>query len=256
VDIKDFIRFPEIELRTRVAERSVPKDFGTDLFYNPITMPIPQTIIRFPEIELRTRDAHKLRGYFGNLFREKSELLHNHLEGGEFKYDYPKVQYKVIQSTPTLVGIADGAGLLTELFLKIRELNIDGKIYPVHQKNIEAQQVDPGATVAPNTYRFETLWMGLNQKNHTKYSEANALEREKLLERILVGNCLSFFKSLDIFVDTKLEARGSFNEKSTRFKNNRMIAFDGMFEMNADLPDFIGLGKQVSRGFGTIQQMK
>lgn len=73
-------------------------------------MPIAQTVIRFPEIELRTRDAHKLRGYFGNLFREKSALLHNHMEGGEFKYGYPKVQYKVIDSTPTLVGIADGAG--------------------------------------------------------------------------------------------------------------------------------------------------
>ena len=30
-------------------------------------MTLPQTIIRFPEIQLRTRDAHKIRGYFGNL---------------------------------------------------------------------------------------------------------------------------------------------------------------------------------------------
>lgn len=219
-------------------------------------MPTPQTIIRFPEIELRTRDAHKLRGYFGNLFREKSELLHNHMGNGEFRYEYPKVQYKVIESIPTLVGIAEGAGLLTELFLKIRELNINGKIYPVHQKNIETRQGEPGASVAPRTYRFETLWMGLNQKNHPKYSEANPLEQEKLLERILVGNCLSFFKSLDIFVETKLEAKGHFKEKSTRFKNNRMIAFEGMFEINAELPDHIGLGKQVSRGFGTIRKIK
>lgn len=116
--------------------------------------------------------------------------------------------------------------------------------------------MEPGAAVAPKTYLFETLWMGLNQKNHTRYSEANPLEKEKLLERILVGNCLSFLKSLDIFVDTKLKARGSFKEKSTRFKNNRMIGFEGMFEINAHLPDFIGLGKQVSRGFGTVRQMK
>jgi len=217
-------------------------------------MPIPQTIIRFPEIKLRTRDAHKLRGYFGNLFREESELLHNHMGNGEFRYRYPQVQYKVIEGTPILVGIADGASLLTELFLKIRELNIDGEIYPVHQKNIEARQVEPGAAVAPKTYRFETLWMGLNQKNHAVYNEANPLEREKLLERILVGNCLSLFKSLDIFVETTLQARGRFNEKSTRFKNNHMIAFEGMFEINADLPDYIGLGKQVSRGFGTIKR--
>lgn len=216
-------------------------------------MPTSQTIIRFPEIKLQTRDAHKLRGYFGNLFKEKSELLHNHMGNGEFRYAYPQVQYKVIDGTPTLVGISEGADLLTELFLKIRELKIGRITYPVYQKNIEAKQIEPGAAVAPKTYRFETLWMALNQKNHERYTEANVLEQEKLLEKILVGNCLSFFKSLDIFVETQLQARGSFTEKSTKFKNNRMIAFEGMFEINAELPDYIGLGKQVSRGFGTIR---
>ena len=218
-------------------------------------MPIPQTIIRFPEIELRTRDAHKLRGYFGNLFLEKSELLHNHMGNGKFRYQYPKVQYKVIESTPTLVGIAEGAVLLTELFLKIRELNIDGKIYPVLQKNMEARRVEPGTVVAPITYRFETLWMGLNQKNHPVYDNAKPHEKKNLLEKILVGNCLSFFKSLDIFADTRLSSKVNFTEKSTQFKNNTMTAFEGIFELNAELPDYIGLGKQVSRGFGTIRKV-
>lgn len=218
-------------------------------------MPIPQTIIRFPEIKLRTRDAHKLRGYFGNLFKEKSVLLHNHMGNGEFRYAYPQVQYKVINQTPTLVGINEGAELLTNLFLKINELKIGGSVYPVHQKNIEARQIEPGASVAPKTYRFETLWMALNQKNHERYAGANSLEREKLLEKILVGNCLSFFKAIDLFVEVQLKARVSLNEKETRFKNNRMIAFEGMFEINAKLPDWVGLGKQVSRGFGTIKKI-
>jgi hypothetical protein len=218
-------------------------------------MPTTQTIIRFPEIQLQTRDAHKLRGYFGNLFREKSELLHNHMGNVDLRYEYPQVQYKVIDQTPVLVGIKDGAELLTELFLKIKELKIDGTVYPVRQKNIEAKQIEPGAAVDPKTYRFETLWMGLNQKNHERYIDINPLEQGKLLERILVGNCLSFFKSLDIFIETELQARGRFTEKSTKFKNNRMIAFKGMFEINADLPDYIGLGKQVSRGFGTIRSV-
>ncbi len=218
-------------------------------------MPISQTIIRFPEIDLHTRDAHKLRGYFGNFFREKSELLHNHMGNGEFRYRYPQVQYKVIEGTPTLVGISEGAALLTELFLRIREIDIDGVKYQVHQKNIEARQVEPEASVAPNTYRFETLWMALNQHNHPRYVEANRLEQEKLLEKILVGNCLSFLKEMGVFVETRLQARASLQEKKTRFKNNSMIAFEGMFEINANLPDWIGLGKQVSRGFGTIRRV-
>src|SRR4051812_35346852 len=89
---------------------------------------IHQTIIRFPEIQLATRDAHKLRGYFGDLFREHSPLLHNHLETGEAAYRYPLVQYKVLDSVPTLVGLQEGADLLIQLFLKIKELQVGERI--------------------------------------------------------------------------------------------------------------------------------
>ena len=34
-----------------------------------------------------------------------------------------------------------------------------------------------------------------------------------------------------------------------------MIAFSGRFTANVLLPDFIGLGKSVSRGFGAIQKI-
>ncbi|MEX0607956.1 MAG: CRISPR-associated endonuclease Cas6 [Balneolaceae bacterium] len=219
-------------------------------------MNLPQTIIRFPEIELRTRDAHKMRGYFGNLFKEKSELLHNHLGNGEFRYAYPQVQYKVIEGTPMLVGLKDGAQLLNELFLKIRELNIDGKTIPVHQKNIEGKHITIGETIAPHQYRFETLWMAVNQKNHQRYEKTDSSEkRRELLERILTGNILSFFKSMDHFVEHRIQVQGIFTEKKTQFKNQTMLAFEGGFSVNVALPDFVGLGKQVSRGFGTIKQV-
>lgn len=217
-------------------------------------MHIPQTLIRFPEIKLQTRDAHKLRGYFGNLFKEKSELLHNHLEEGELRYAYPQVQYKVIGSMPVLVGVLDGARLLNELFLKIRELNIDGRVYPVLQKNIESGNAEIGVNETLNRYRFETWWMALNQQNFTKYAQMSPMDAKNLLERTLVGNCLSFFKNMNLFIEERITVNGVFFEKSTRFKNNRMIVFSGEFETNAVLPDFVGLGKQVARGFGTIKR--
>lgn len=218
-------------------------------------MQLNQTIIRFPEIDLRTRDGHKLRGYFGNLFKERSALLHNHMGNGEFRYDYPQVQYKVINQTPVLLGIKDGAELLTDLFLKIKELNIGGEIYQVRQKNIEGKQIDVGITDTSRSYKFETLWMALNQKNHDKYKISDDLERQHQLERILIGNMLSFFKTADHFIEEQIQVKGTFKEKVTRFKNNRMLAFEGIFTTNVVLPEFIGLGKAVSRGFGTIRKV-
>lgn len=218
-------------------------------------MNLSQTIIRFPEIKLRTRDAHKLRGYFGNLFKEKSELLHNHMGNGEFRYAYPQVQYKVIDRVPTLVGVKDGAQLLPELFLKIRELKIGDKTIPVHQKNIEAASVQIGIAEEVQQYEFQTLWMCLNQKNHQQYVKSTLTEKQQLLKRILTGNMLSFYKGMEHFVEERIDVSVEFREKSTRFKNTTMLAFQGSFNANVRLPDYVGLGKQVARGFGTIKKI-
>lgn len=218
-------------------------------------MDIHIVTIKFPEILLKTRDAHKLRGYFGRIFEEHSPLLHNHYETGELRYSYPLVQYKVINKVPTLVALQDGAQLLAALFLKIRELNIDNTIYPVLSKNIKSETAYTGILSELKEYRFQTLWMGLNQGNHRQYiNEDEPDKKKRMLNRILIGNILSFFKGMGIRLspDEKLMTTTKLEEKSTKFKDKDMLAFSGSFVVNADLPEGIGLGKGVSRGFGTI----
>lgn len=219
------------------------------------TKPLQITRIKFPEIQLQTRDAHKLRGYFGNLFKEHSLLLHNHYESGELRYRYPLVQYKVIDKVPMLMGIEEGAELLPQLFLKIKELNIDGKVYPVNAKNIEAAKEEVGYSGELNEYRFETLWMALNQKNYQAYIRLESeTEKEKLLNRLIMGNILGFYSNikLQLAPEERLFAKVDVQEKSTKFKGKEMLAFSGSFMVNAFLPDYIGLGKSVARGFGTL----
>lgn len=225
---------------------------------NPTTIHLPITRIKFPEIKLHTRDAHKLRGYFGNLFKEHSPILHNHYQDGRFRYRYPEVQYKVIHGVPTLVGVKEGAGLLPQLFLKIKELDIDGQAYPVQAKNIVHENVAIGFSDRLIAYQFSTLWMALNQTNYPQYKGAGALERRNMLDHILVGHILGFFRNagLELQKHERLMAKTEVIEKATNFKDTRMIAFHGNFITNALLPDEIGLGKAVSRGFGTIFQKK
>lgn len=214
--------------------------------------------IQFPEISLNTRDAHKLRGFFGTLFKEHSPLLHNHYETGELRYQYPQVQYKVLNRVPTLVAINDGAQLLTQLFLKIRELKIDGQEYMVLSKNIKNELAVAGYSEDLHEYTFQTLWMGLNQNNYLKYRSEDTIEgKSKILNRIITGNVLSFFKGVGIFLEPgqRLMAKCKMQEKSTRFKDKDMMAFSGNFIINAIIPPGIGLGKAVSRGFGTIVKM-
>lgn len=211
--------------------------------------------IKFPEIKLQTRDAHKLRGYFGNIFKEHSPILHNHYEDGRFRYKYPSIQYKVIQNIPMLVGIGEGAELLPKLFLKIKELDISGKKYPISSKNIELKNEETGYSNQLYEYSFATLWMALNQKNYPKYQNLKgSAEKEAMLNTILTGHILSFFRNMGIELtyNERLMAKVDLQEKSTLFKENKMVAFTGSFIVNASLPSEIGLGKSVSRGFGTI----
>jgi len=42
-------------------------------------------------------------------------------------------------------------------------------------------------------------------------------------------------------------------EKETKFKDKSMIAFQADFVSNAVLPSFVGIGKSVARGFGTLE---
>ena len=213
------------------------------------------TTITFPEIQLQTRDAHKLRGYFGNLFREHSPLLHNHLESGQSQYRYPLVQYKVTGHTPMLLGINEGGELLTSLFLKVQELQLDGRTYPVLSKNIRNQRWAIGLDSDLHHYRYETLWMGLNQDNHQRYVQTESeQERQEQLKRIAISNILAFYKSFNLLLpkEQRILLSLQVQEKSTRFKDQRMLAFSGGFTTNALLPDFAGLGKSVSRGFGTV----
>jgi len=219
--------------------------------------PISTTLIQFPEIKLPTSAAQQLRGYFGNLFKEQSPLLHNHYEDGKSIYRYPLVQYKVIDKVPTLLGINEGAALLVQLFLKIKEIDISGKKYLIQSKNIEALT----SPLEVNTetlfeYQFKTLWLGLNQENHKIYKNLqDDKEKQKLLEKILTANLISLYKGLGYTVKDKIMVKSQLLEKSTKFKGEEMLAFSGQFICNMQIPKLLGIGKAVSRGYGAVIQV-
>ncbi len=167
-------------------------------------MELQTTIINFPELELKTRDGHKLRGFFGNLFKEHSELLHNHYADGSDRYKYPLVQFKVFDKQPYLLGLAEGADLLTDLFLKINHIIIEDKKFEITSKNITNKVVNISDFSELKEYKFKTLWLALNQKNYKSYiSLEDENEKKIFLNRLLRNNILSFYKGIGLFIEDK-----------------------------------------------------
>ena len=83
-------------------------------------------------------------------------------------------------------------------------------------------------------------------------------EKGDKASKILIGNILSMSKSFDYVVSGQLSAQLSL--KRTRHKVSlngiRMEGFIGTFSVNFEIPDYWGIGKSVSRGFGTVKKIK
>lgn len=198
--------------------------------------------------KFENRDAEKLRGYFGRLFQENI-LFHNHKDDYNFNYDFSFIQYKVKNGEFLIVGIDKGGDILLEKIEDIREIVIeDRKIEITPEINISFPQlrVDDEKKYR---YRFETIWLALNDKNFLRYKVG-----EFDLNKQLANNILEFFKMCRIRVEKRVEVVGEFQELKLRQKDTTILGFVGEFVTNAYLPDDISLGKRKSIGMGRIKR--
>ena len=200
-------------------------------------------------------DASKLRGYIGNKFPDEV-LLHHHI-GKETLYTYPRVQYKIIEGTPIIVGIMEGASVVKKIMDDIEELILEKKRYEVKSIQINQLKEEFGKSREDIEYKFLTPWIALNQKNYEKYRKIEGWkERKKLLYGILIGNILSMCKGLGYTVIGKIHAHSFLQPCMIKYKAIPHTGFTGEFKINFILPDLIGIGKGVSQGFGTIKKME
>ena len=217
-----------------------------------------QTTLRFPELRLPPHEGHRLRGYFGTAFREHSPLLHNHLEDGSLRNGYPLTQYKMIDRVPTILGFNEAADVLIRIFADIAEIRIADQVLDARAKELTHDTIAP--TFLPDTlvrYRLDAPYRGVSQEQYQQWKELDADEdRFVFMQRALVGHLLMVFKGLDVWLedDQRIVAYPNFRTTLVRMKGYKMTAFTGDFITNVALPDYIGIGKGTSRGFGIIRR--
>ena len=189
--------------------------------------------------------------YIANKFNEYP-ILHHHLEGAGYLYTYPRVQYKILEGTAIILGIEEGVEVLKEISGKINELALGKNVYKIEEKRTIEKDQNFGES-EEKQYRFVTPWLALNEENFGRYKRISKKEQILLLHRILIGNILSMSKSLDYVVTSEIKVKTNVKPVKVHSKVI-MTGFAGEFEVNFELPDFIGLGKSVSMGFGTIRR--
>lgn len=198
----------------------------------------------------------KLRGFFAERFLDYI-LIHQHLADNKLLYKSPLIQYKFLDRKPFVLGINDGADILQKIHEDIDYLKIGHTEYQIKEKTIVLRTDYFGTTDASYSYSFLTPWLALNEKNYEKYQKIGTWAKKKeLLEKILIGNIISISKSLGYTVPEPIKANiGRLREVPTKLKGIPMLGFLGTFSVNFEIPDHWGIGKSVSRGFGTVKRM-
>ncbi|MCW3134676.1 MAG: CRISPR-associated endonuclease Cas6 [Methanophagales archaeon] len=198
--------------------------------------------------------ASKLRGYIANRFKEYP-ILHHHIEES-YLYTYARVQYKTIEGTAMILGIEEGAAILKKISDEIEELELGKSRYKVDSIQMTQKNAEFGPCRENHHYKFVTNWLALNSANYERYKGmSDWKEKKEFLNSILVGNLLSMCKGLDYVVTRKLYVHSRLDGEKEEFKGVPVIGFTGEFRVNFRIPEFFGLGKGVSQGFGVVRQI-
>ena len=215
-------------------------------------------IVRFTNI-IQKKEIPLLRGaIIHSLGEDKDILFHNH-EETKLRYSYPLIQYKRINQKAALVCVNEGADAVGKLFaasnlnLRLGDRGVTLDIDSVKADNCTLQTW--------NTEFYYTIrkWLPLNQENYDHYSKLEGIgEKCIFLEKILIGNILSFSKSVGIFFENEVTCKIlEINDPVDQiYKGVKMLSFDVRFKSNVSIPDYIGLGKGASINQGTVTQIK
>lgn len=215
--------------------------------------------IRYLTLKFNNKIAHHelplVRGAINETLHDKSSVLfHNH-EGDGFRYAYPLIQYKRINQQASLVCINEGTEAVGLLLMRGNFVCRLGE----NEVELEIDAVKAGQALIQTwdsafAYHLRK-WLPLNQDNYDEFQKLEGIaEKCSFLERILIGNILSMGKGLGVHFEKEITCKITqlSEPRLMKLKGIKMMAFDVEFKSNVSLPDYFGLGKGASLGFGMV----
>lgn len=185
---------------------------------------------------------------------EANILFHNHTEDN-YRYSYPLIQYKRLGSKAAIVCVADGTDVIGQF------LATDSQVMQLGENTVwlEIDSISPRQIMMQtwdSSFEYSLRrWLPLNPENYQKYAACESLtDKIELLEKILIGNLLSLAKGLGIQVSEEIKVKIKSLRDPFIIKNKgvKLMAFDLEFVCNMSIPNNLGIGKNASIGYGTV----
>lgn len=212
-------------------------------------------ILEFPGLYISAKQLTKLRGYFGSVYKH-ADLLHNHSQDGTVIYRYPRIQFKNIENAPFIYAIGEEAiKVFQKLFLQTNEICIGKKTFIIKEKQFRIKKMIITTVEEEIVYSFYSPWIGLNSERYQEYKHAPDEEKDRIIAGALMNNIISFCKAVPYQIKKHLKITHKLSGKPVIFKNTTYIGFTGYFKVKMRLPEYIGLGKSTSHGFGMVKEV-
>ena len=172
------------------------------------------------------------------------------------EYLYPRVQVKILDEEIYLLGIEEGVEPIESLVKNLDIMNFGNITFKVEEVENEVFDISFGPSEKSIYYEFLTPWIALNKINIKLYRNLDNSDEERInfLRRLLSQNIAFIGKELGlrrhdtkIFVDIALDTL-----KPRIMDEGKNASFEGGFYTNFVLPNYIGVGNGITKGFGVL----
>ena len=169
------------------------------------------------------------------------------------RFLYPRVQVKILNEQIYIIGIHEGVDPVLSVAEKFEMFDFGNITFEVQDCDIENvdQQFIPSSRLV--RYRFITPWVALNHMTGGKYRFLTNQEKPSYLNRLLGQNIIFLANEVGINLADNIYTKVKVSSLFPRpVDENKWGAFMGEFKTNFVLPNYIGVGNGITRGFGTI----
>tara|TARA_B100001250_G_scaffold408122_1_gene429977 strand:+ start:1517 stop:2488 length:972 start_codon:yes stop_codon:yes gene_type:complete len=198
------------------------------------------------------KTPYQVKGVFMKQFSD--EKIVPFLDGKfRSKFLYPRVQVKILNEQIYIVGLKEGVGPVLSLVDSVKSFNFGNITINIEKFDIEENNEQLISTEKLLRYKFITPWVALNKNTSGKYRALKEDEKTLYLNKLFGLNILFLSKELGADLKSKIFTKVYLDSLiPEKLDENGWGTFTGEVKTNFILPNYIGMGNGITRGFGTI----
>lgn len=174
---------------------------------------------------------------------------------GSYRNDflYPRVQVKILNEQLYFFGIKEGVKPIQNLIDQIKVMNFGNITFKIEGFEVETGNNHFMSSPRMIRYKFLTPWIALNEANLSKYKFLYGNERSSFLTRLLSQNIVFLAKEMGLELHSKIYSKLTLQSPYPKIVDEgKLGAFHGEFQTNFILPNYMGIGNGITKGYGTV----